>query len=174
MCLVKCLKNITFILFFVLSTSDTFGGRLVSSKYIKISVSCQCQNTKSFVWVCVCQGVKGDPGIDGVKGEKGESGLPGQPGAPGKQGPVVRAVAVATQPHHVRMRQLGGLMSFLPTLQGPKGESVLGPQGPRGEPGNPGMPGYGRPGPAGPPGPPGQTGTWGIGFGKKGAWIVVI
>ena len=45
-------------------------------------------------------------------------------------------------------------------LQGPKGESVLGPPGDPGSPGQQGAPGLGRqgsrgpPGPAGPPGPP--------------------
>uniref|UniRef100_A0A3Q3XKN6 Collagenase NC10/endostatin domain-containing protein n=1 Tax=Mola mola TaxID=94237 RepID=A0A3Q3XKN6_MOLML len=43
-------------------------------------------------------------------------------------------------------------------LQGPKGESIVGPQGPTGSPGQTGTPGFGRPGPRGPPGPTGPPG----------------
>lgn len=43
-------------------------------------------------------------------------------------------------------------------LQGPKGESIVGPPGPVGSLGQPGPPGFGRPGPRGPPGPAGPPG----------------
>lgn len=43
-------------------------------------------------------------------------------------------------------------------LQGPKGESIVGPPGPVGSPGQPGSPGVGRPGSRGPPGPAGPPG----------------
>lgn len=43
-------------------------------------------------------------------------------------------------------------------LQGPKGESIVGPQGPVGPQGRPGPSGHGRPGPRGPPGPAGPPG----------------
>lgn len=43
-------------------------------------------------------------------------------------------------------------------LQGPKGESIVGPHGPVGSPGQPGPAGVGRPGSRGPPGPAGPPG----------------
>lgn len=52
-------------------------------------------------------------------------------------------------------------------LQGPKGESIVGPLGPVGSPGQPGPPGVGRPGSRGPPGPAGPPGpptTYGSGM----------
>lgn len=49
-------------------------------------------------------------------------------------------------------------MSVYTVLQGPKGESIVGPPGPVGSPGQTGPPGLGRPGPRGPPGPAGPPG----------------
>lgn len=104
--------------------------------------------------------MKGETGSPGFKGEKGEPGggyydpRYGTGGPPGERGPPVRShrhkrkASVHAQRNH----------TFLSlSHQGPKGDSIIGPQGPQGPPGHPGRGYDGQPGPPGPPGPPGAT-----------------